>query len=204
MWTNKRPLMHKMHHLRRGVDVIFQALVGGIGRKESGKRQRQIGQQQEGTRNQSQLVFLKPQPQQPRIGHVQLGASRLCGGFGIIRRLIDVTAIRLHTHRSRPPNRMRGSSSASNRSDTNVPINVSSATNISTKADRNRSCDFSAVNNSGPMVCKPNTTETKTEPEINDGSSVPISATNGLNATRSGYLVNMRGSLIPLARAVST
>ncbi len=47
-------------------------------------------------------------------------------------------------------------------------------------------------------------TEMITEPEIRVGSRFPMSATNGLKATRKGYLASILDGTIPLATAVST
>ena len=69
---------------------------------------------------------------------------------------------------------------------------------------RYMSCDWSDVSRSGPVVGRFSTTEMMIEPETMPGRIQPTVLTNGLRATRTGYLRIRRLSEAPLARAVTT
>jgi hypothetical protein len=85
-----------------------------------------------------------------------------------------------------------------------MPTTVSVATNSRKVAARFTSWVFSAPKSIGPVVGSDSTTETMTEPEITSGRSPPMSATNGLMAWRSGYLIRSFSGDRPLARPVTT
>src|SRR5215472_3949248 len=108
-------------------------------------------------------------------------------------------------HRWRPDcRRIRGSSTASARSDTNTPITVKNDINIKKEPARYMSWLRSASSSIGPVVGRDITTETIAAPEITCGRSEPISEIKGLRAIRSGYLNNNLSGRRPFARAVTT
>ena len=61
-----------------------------------------------------------------------------------------------------------------------------------------------ALNNSGPTVGSPSTSEVMVSPETITGSSQPTVLIIGFTATRTGYLNSTLLSATPLARAVTT
>src|SRR5579872_1454199 len=108
-------------------------------------------------------------------------------------------------HARRPDcSRMRGSSTASARSDSRTPITVKNAMNIRNEPARNMSWLRSASSSIGPVVGSDMTTDTIAAPEITCGNSEPISEMNGFSAIRSGYFSSTRRGGKPLARAVTT
>src|SRR5215469_11792498 len=108
-------------------------------------------------------------------------------------------------HRRRPAcRRIRGSSTASARSDTNTPITVKNAMNIKNEPARYMSWLRSASSSIGPVVGKDITTETIAAPEITCGKREPISEMNGFRAIRNGYLNSTLRGGSPFARAVTT
>src|SRR6516164_7906356 len=108
-------------------------------------------------------------------------------------------------HLRRPAcRRIRGSSTASARSDTNTPITVKNAMNIKNEPARYMSWLRSASSSIGPVVGKDITTETIAAPEITCGKREPISEMNGFRAIRNGYLNSTLRGGSPFARAVTT
>src|SRR5262249_49477393 len=96
-------------------------------------------------------------------------------------------------HFATPPvRRMRGSTAASSRSEMNMPITVRSDRNIRKLPARYWSWLRSASSSIGPEVCSESTTATIAEPEITDGSRLPMSAMKGLSDMRSGYFTSRR------------
>src|SRR5215470_11071750 len=79
-----------------------------------------------------------------------------------------------------PPSRMRGSRAASAKSDSSTPTTVSTARNIRNEPARYMSWLRRASSSIGPVVGSDITLETMTAPETSSGSSVPMSAMNGL------------------------
>ena len=73
-------------------------------------------------------------------------------------------------------------------SEISVPMTVSTLSRNTKLPARYMSCDFSACSNNGPFVGRFRTTETIVTPEIKPGSAHPIVETNGMRATRTGYL----------------
>src|SRR5262249_11571353 len=91
-----------------------------------------------------------------------------------------------------PPSRMRGSRAASAMSDSSTPTTVSTARNIRNEPARYMSWLRSASSSIGPVVGSDMTCETMTAPDTSSGSSVPMSAINGLSDMRRGYLISRR------------
>src|SRR6266851_7510328 len=98
---------------------------------------------------------------------------------GVMRRPFDDDGAL--AHRVTPPDRrMRGSSAARARSETNMPMTVREARNIRNEPARYMSWLRSASSSIGPVVGRLSTTDTTAAPEMMCGSSEPISEMNGL------------------------
>src|SRR5690606_13004773 len=211
--SDELALVEQVQPLRRGVEMVVRPLVRCVGGDDLGKGDAEIEQQQHDSRPHGDAVATELPPHDLPLGGLEIallfGRERF-GGLGIERLRIDEMLGRplvagLDRHDAAlPPRRMRGSSTASNRSEISMPISVSTATNSNTKADRNWSCDCSALRSTGPTVGRLSTTETMTEPDTSEGIRLPMSAMKGLSAILSGYLTSSFPSLIPFARAVVT
>src|SRR5204862_8285604 len=108
-------------------------------------------------------------------------------------------------HFATPPvRRILGSRAASRTSEMNMPITVSSDRNMRKLPARYWSWLRSASSSIGPEVCSESTTATIAEPEMTEGSRLPISEMNGLSDMRNGYFTRSRKGGMPFARAVTT
>ena len=77
-------------------------------------------------------------------------------------------------------------------SEIKVPITVRMLNIMRNVAARNMSWFIKARSKSGPVVGRLKTTEMMVEPETKRGSAQPTVLTNGLSATRTGYLKSRR------------
>src|SRR6185436_18061873 len=182
-----------------------------VGREHLAHQDRGIQREQDRRREHRDAVAPEFPPHDlPLRGAVEALRLRgqLLGRVGLERLGGDVVlelGLRGRAHLAAPPvRRMRGSSIASSRSEMNMPITVSSARNMRNEPARYWSWLLSASSSIGPEVCSESTTATMAEPEITEGSRLPMSAMNGFNAMRSGYFTSRRNGGIPLERAVTT
>src|SRR3954468_17112902 len=190
---DKASLVEEMQPLRRRVDVLRVARGEVVGRDQLAHQDRGIERRENDRRGDRDAVAAELPPHDlPLRGAVEallLRGHRL-RGVRIPRLARDVVRDRAGgalVHRATPPvRRMRGSSTASSRSDMNMPITVRSERNIRKEPARYWSWLFSASSSIGPEVCSESTTATIAEPEITEGSRLPMSAMNGLSAMRSG------------------
>ena len=84
-------------------------------------------------------------------------------------------------------------------SEISVPMTVSTLMMRMIAPARYMSWLSSAFSSSGPVVGSDSTEETTTSPETSAGSVQPMVETNGLSATRNGYLTG--SAAIPACRA---
>src|SRR5215472_16985254 len=229
-WSDQTAIVKDAHPLRRRKDKIGVACVQAVGREKLADQDRQIHGQQHRSGYDGHPVAAELPPHHPPLrGHVEalLGRRHPFDRIGIEGRSGDVVwemtlgascgrrgtvyAWRVPgcegqiAHLRRPAwRRIRGSRTASARSDTNTPITVKNDMNIKNDPARCMSWLRSASSSIGPVVGRDITTETIAAPEIMCGNREPISEINGLRAIRSGYLNRALSGGSPLARAVTT
>src|SRR5262249_44141373 len=200
-------LVKQMHALRRRVDEVGVTAVQVVGRQELAGDDRSIEQDENDTREHGEAVAPELPPHHPPLrGEIE---PLLLLGQPLDRLRIEGLGRDVMVDGSRhrtlpPPNRMRGSSAASARSDKRTPTTVSSARNIRNEPAKYMSWLRKASNSIGPVVGSDSTTETMTAPETTCGNKLPISAMNAVTAMRSGYFNNSRPGGRPFARAVTT
>src|SRR5579883_585029 len=212
-------IAEKMHRLRRRIDEIRMAGMMAVRCQKFAEGDREIHRNEQHSRDHGHAMTLQFPPHElPLRCHVEpllLRRHRLddmgIEGFGryVVWQPLRSHAVRcvcgVGLHRVLPPvSRMRGSSAASARSESSIPRTVRSARNMRNEPARYISWLRSASSSIGPVVGRFITTETTVAPEMICGRSEPISAMNGLSASRKGYLTKARNGGSPLARAVIT
>src|SRR5271166_4244494 len=228
-WGNQPAVVEDPHPLRRGKDEIGVACVQSVRGKKLTDQNREVHGQQDGTGYNGHSMAAELPPHHPPLRrHVKallrrrhpLDGIRVerCARDVVCKLIVGVNDLRFVVdsrrvvgcegkiaHRRLPAcRRIRGSSTASARSDKNTPITVKNDMNTKNDPARYMSWLRSASSSIGPVVGKDITTETIAAPEITCGKREPISEMNGLRAIRNGYLNSTLRGGSPLARAVTT
>src|SRR5262245_11201865 len=194
--------MEEPDSLRWRVDGIDVARGEVVRRQELAKHDHEIENGEDDARDEGKPVALEFPPHElPLRSHVDsllLLAHHLRGG-GIEGRGRHKVFERLARRRQRchivhfvlpPCSLMRGSSTASARSEMSTPITVRKARNIRNEPARYMSWLFNARISRGPVVSSDSTIAVISAPEMIAGRIEPMSAMKKLSAMRNGYLTS--------------